>query len=337
MFTDKKLIQTIIHSIVTFSVFLIQTEILAENMSRSAKLRSTVIVNQQKVTLKDVLAIGDHKLDRNLLELDLYEFGESEATVTLSKEFINLRVALSSSAKQTVLAGSDQITVTYRPSVALTDQLIELEAAKVVANTMRVGTNDVRVRLLTPVMSQWIGSTKPQTSFAFDFVFQNQPQLGRQTALLRVLDGGRIIGTKRIQIEAATRQPVITLRKSIRRGEILSNQNLEVTSEFRTMAPELNLNDAVGLTVRRNMTRGSILRPQDLEKTQRQTVQPNVIQTRDAVRLVARKNGLKVVVPQAQAMQSGRIGQIIRVKNLESNRIVTGRVVNADEVAIDLH
>jgi hypothetical protein len=64
--------------------------------------------------------------------------------------------------------------------------------------------------------------------------------------------------------------------------------------------------------------------------------EPIVIRPRDVVRLSVRGQGLTVSIPAAEALQSGRVGDSIRVRNPRSGRIVAGRVVSAGEVEIEL-
>jgi flagellar basal body P-ring formation protein FlgA len=58
-----------------------------------------------------------------------------------------------------------------------------------------------------------------------------------------------------------------------------------------------------------------------------------VIRQRDAVKLVARAGSL-VVTTTGEALQDGRTGQTIKVRNVDSKKVVTGRVVNRNEVQV---
>jgi flagella basal body P-ring formation protein FlgA len=64
---------------------------------------------------------------------------------------------------------------------------------------------------------------------------------------------------------------------------------------------------------------------------------PVLVQAREPVRLIARKGVLKVTVPVAEALQSGKKGQVIRVRNLQSNQVIAGVVVARGEVEVPLN
>ena len=69
--------------------------------------------------------------------------------------------------------------------------------------------------------------------------------------------------------------------------------------------------------------------------TARSASQP-LVKPRDVVRVTARKGSLTVTLHQAEALQSGEAGQLVRVRNLASNRVVVGKVVAAGEVEVAL-
>jgi len=51
---------------------------------------------------------------------------------------------------------------------------------------------------------------------------------------------------------------------------------------------------------------------------------------------VAVRKGVRFTIPAAEAMQSGRKGQIIRVRNLRSKQILTGQVVDRGLIEVPL-
>jgi flagella basal body P-ring formation protein FlgA len=61
---------------------------------------------------------------------------------------------------------------------------------------------------------------------------------------------------------------------------------------------------------------------------------PLLIKTRDLVRLVVHIGAVRVSAL-GEAMQEGRAGQLIRVRNVDSNKTVSGRVVDRGVVEVD--
>ena len=299
-------------------------------------LRPEVVVHQAKVTLRDVIELPPKSLDQSLLSLDLHEFDGQSSVEQISSQFIRLRVALARKLTDVKIGGVESVTIKFEPSVELTDDTIEQQAAESLAIRVRKDSSDVQVHLLLPVMSLWRAPDTPRDYFRFDFLWPDQLTWGRQVMLLRVFDGELLLFTRQIQVETARKCDVIQLLRDAPRGMTISEDMITMKSVFSAeVDPELSVEDALDRSLVRPLSRGSRLSPSDL-KTQSPMALTPVIQALSAVRVVARKNGLQIVIPRAQALQAGAEGQLIRVKNLQSNRIITGRVVNASEVAVDL-
>ena len=62
--------------------------------------------------------------------------------------------------------------------------------------------------------------------------------------------------------------------------------------------------------------------------------EPPVVKSRDPVRLTVRVGGLRITAL-GEALQDGRVGQNIRVRNVDSNKMVTGRVLDRGLVEVD--
>jgi flagellar basal body P-ring formation protein FlgA len=82
----------------------------------------------------------------------------------------------------------------------------------------------------------------------------------------------------------------------------------------------------VGRMAKRPLKAGQILRQSDV------AVSP-VIHKNDLIRLVV-KTGQMTLSVQGKAMQDAAIGQTVRVMNVNSNRQLTGTVIDAGTVAI---
>ncbi len=59
-----------------------------------------------------------------------------------------------------------------------------------------------------------------------------------------------------------------------------------------------------------------------------------ILKARDPVRLVARIGSVQVTA-RGEAVEDGRLGQIVRVRNIDSSRIVSGRLMENNVVEVD--
>ncbi len=87
----------------------------------------------------------------------------------------------------------------------------------------------------------------------------------------------------------------------------------------------------MGRRARRAVAAGRLLEPDDVETEAQAAI---VIQQNDLVHLLARVGPLQVKA-RGEAMQNGRAGQLIQVRNTDSKAIVTGRVVDRSTVEVE--
>lgn len=85
-------------------------------------------------------------------------------------------------------------------------------------------------------------------------------------------------------------------------------------------------NKILGLMARRQITPGMVV-------TNSIVIKPILIKRGSIVNLVARIGNMEVIAT-GQAMQDGYEGQLIRIKNSNSNKIVLGKVVDGDKVQV---
>lgn len=112
-------------------------------------------------------------------------------------------------------------------------------------------------------------------------------------------------------------------------GEIIATDDLEWQPVHLTRLSGSSLTDAqqlIGHMAKRPLKAGQILRQTDV------AVSP-VIKKNDLIRLVVQSGQMTLSV-QGKALQDGALGQAIRVVNVNSNRQLSGTVVDAGTVAV---
>ena len=118
-------------------------------------------------------------------------------------------------------------------------------------------------------------------------------------------------------------------KRLISAGDVIAADDLEWQAVHLSRLSGNSLTDAeqlVGRMAKRPLKAGQILRQSDV------AVSP-VIHKNDLIRLVV-KTGQMTLSVQGKAMQDAAIGQTVRVMNVNSNRQLTGTVIDAGTVAI---
>jgi flagella basal body P-ring formation protein FlgA len=94
--------------------------------------------------------------------------------------------------------------------------------------------------------------------------------------------------------------------------------------------------DVVGYKVIQVVRRGQALTNAVVRSAEAVALDEIVVKKRTLVRLVARRRNLTVTIPQAEALDDGRVGDTIRVRNPQSDRVVSGKVVDSGTVNVSL-
>lgn len=151
---------------------------------------------------------------------------------------------------------------------------------------------------------------------------------GRFTALVTAPAGDpaatQITYTGRaIQVSAV---PILT--RTMRRGSIISEHDIVVRNIPVSRIDSTTLLDAkdlIGMAARRTLKPGRPVSQGDIQE-------PTLVRKNTIVTVIYQSPGLSLTV-QATAMQSGTMGDIINIRNRQSNRTIQATVIGPDQVA----
>jgi flagella basal body P-ring formation protein FlgA len=158
------------------------------------------------------------------------------------------------------------------------------------------------------------------------------PKGGRTVSTtLRVLDGQVAIRTQQVVVQIDPLTQTWVLRGDIGRGQPVTSGDLVSVMRPASEQPADAIRDPAELiaaTARRDLTGGEALVRRALE------VQP-MVPRGQRVTMVAIGRGIRVSAV-GEALAAGRQGDTIRIKNLDSNKVVTGRVSGPQTVQLEL-
>jgi len=291
-----------------------------------------------QIKLGDIANITDSDAARRaaLMKLDLATWDPDQET-TISRGMVEIRILLAGyDSQQVVLSGPDQVVVGLLPKVALTDLGVEQTVFDTLCRQFSIAPEDLRVKLVTPFVGPSLPALEGLVQPRLELMPPPQLPLGRSQLTVRVLDGNRVVAARQLSFEIARRQPVVVATNSLDRGNLVSEEHVREETRFvdgpvdRLTAAQV-IGRRVLLPFRPDevVTLRHVGQPTEVES-------PILVQPRDAVRLIAKKRGLTVTIPVAEALQAGREGQLIRVRNVQSNQVVTGVVVGRGEVHVRL-
>lgn len=127
---------------------------------------------------------------------------------------------------------------------------------------------------------------------------------------------------------------VVMTAKSLDRGHVIRANDLFVDRQDVTDLQEYSSksSDLLGSTMKRPVRALQLLRSSDLETVARGE-NSVLVKRRDPVKMIARIGGMSIIAT-GEALQDGRLKELIRMKNTESGAVVQGRVVAPGEVEV---
>ncbi len=131
-----------------------------------------------------------------------------------------------------------------------------------------------------------------------------------------------------VAVKMRVSRKAVVLKRSVVLGQLLTSSDVEFIEVDVSQGREtpLKLDDIQGVVAARTMKAGQILFPSDIKKE-------DLVKRGQTVKLFSGSLDFEVSVT-AIAEQPGRLGDIVRIKNIESGKILSGQVVGAGEVRL---
>jgi flagella basal body P-ring formation protein FlgA len=134
-----------------------------------------------------------------------------------------------------------------------------------------------------------------------------------------------------ISFRVQSKKKLFVLKQSVKRGDILRSGDILVKDTFITENGGVyptRIEDVIGKAVKKDVAAGNTITCQILEDS-------FVVQRGDAVNIVAENKTLSIQT-KGRTLEKGRVGDLVRVKNLTSDKEIVGRVAGSGTVKVDL-
>ncbi|MBI5760056.1 MAG: flagellar basal body P-ring formation protein FlgA [Planctomycetales bacterium] len=320
-------------------------------------LRTAALVEPREIVIGDVARVtgGNESLRNRIAALDLddapragdsMEFTPPQIEFRLRVAGINMdRVAIrgaavrvtarSTNGERSKITPAVAVSSTSQPESALKRAVTDA-AKKCVLARLPWNTEDVRITLTQP-LGRELQQADPGGRYSCSAELRSSgPPVGRVQVRVFVETEGRSPLEVPVLLDVRHFDNVVVASKTLERGQPIAKGDLFVDRQEVTA-----LNDycssperLVGTKARRSIQALQLVRHTDIEERGKAET-PVLVKRLDVVKLVA-KSGILIVTTSGEALQDGRVGERIRVRNVDSKAIVLGRVISATEVEISL-
>lgn len=272
-------------------------------------------------------------------ELDLWDGTEEPSEeMHITRSLIAARLLLAGcQADMMTFSGATVAEVERIEPRDLTDTEVERLAQHEVAQQLGLDPERVEVRLLGPCVERLKPSDSPLGELD---VIPPLPRTNDPRITVRWIEGGVVKSTLTCGVRIRVSRDWPAAARDLPVGQVLSAADVvtqPVWCQWTEIAPQAD--QCVGKRLKRGLEAQARLTLADMAVPSPASAQPlpaPVIKPRDLIRVSAVRGNLKVVLPSAEALQAGRPGERIRLRNLESQRVITGTVIAAGEVEIQL-
>jgi flagella basal body P-ring formation protein FlgA len=312
---------------------------LASGIGRSAepiavKLRASATVSGSQVTVGDVAELtgGDERRRERIARLDLTELPLTSEPIFVSQQQIIFRLRLAGVEDGAFqMEGPRLVRVSRRASEAL-DHRVLSAARQAIEQRLTSPVEDVNIVAAQPVRLPPLSADGEDIHLEAEL---RSPVAVPGRVMVEVgiyVRGARRLGIP-VWLDVKKMQAMPVALRRIEVGETFAADNVRIEriAVENTQRAAVAAAGLMGRRARRPVFPGRIIEPDDVES---ETQAAAVIHQRDLIHLVAKVGPLEVKA-RGEALQEGRVGQLIQVRNLDSNATVAGRVVDRATVEVD--
>ncbi len=303
------------------------------------QLRDNPIVTSRHVTLADVADVSSTTTSEKTIaeHLDLIELKPTEQATMMNRSYVRIRLQVAGWGSDEIrLSGPEKIFVEYEEPQPIADEDIEVAAMKTIQKVLGIPAEELRVRLVSPFVTALPTGVRNRSDLRVEVLPPTAGRLGQVSLNVMLWEGRNVLARRTGRFEVLRRHRVAVTRVSLQREATISESDIQFENRFlSTKADEPTEEDVYGQRVRISMKPGQILSLRDVVPPAPKRAEMSV-KRGSKVRVIATSGLLKIELRQAEALEDGRIGDYISLRNMESKQVIIGRVVDAGQVAIRL-
>ncbi|EGO64074.1 flagellar basal body P-ring formation chaperone FlgA [Acetonema longum] len=314
--------------LVAFMALIVPKTVWA-NSATAITVAAESIVKGPDITLGEIAAIKgpDNQRIKYLSRIKLGPAPAPGQRTLFTRELLGIRLqAAQADYDGIVWQVPPEFQVTTASQLLAGDRLQKAALAGLKKKLVIDASEDVEVTLLDPVGDR----LAPTGTFSFDVQIPASIRYSTPMSFyLLVQHEGTLY--QRIPLKCTVRRfaPIVVTVRPIKAHEVLTAEKLQLerrdvgrlTADYIT-----DMEKVIGLEVKRTLMTGTVLTASLLN-------QPVQVKRNSPVTIVGRVAGIEITAA-GVALQDGRNGQVIQVRNQSSQRVVAAKVISAGMVQV---
>lgn len=310
-------------------VFVSINTTLADKITINTKEKN--VLKEKKVTFSDIaLVTGDNVELVNLINnLELGRTPWPNSIRRIDVDFMRMRLgSLGIRPKDVIFKGPRIVTVSVESS-KISGPEIAKKAREYLLSTLPMDDRESTIELLRMPEDKWVSRKKDEIVLDAYLVDSGKDR-GNVGVMVNVVSTD---GTSSFRIPVFFKvrvfEYVVIAKKKISRQQPLSGENVFIGRRETTKSSGLafsRIKDIVGKTAVRNIIPNTIITENIVET-------PPTVLKGDLVKLYIKTNGFSMVT-KGLAQETGYIGSIIKVKSVDSKKLIYGRIIDSQNIQI---
>lgn len=301
-------------------------------------LRPYASVGARTIRIADVadLTGGTPALREAVAALDLADAANVRTKTTVTRQQVAFRVQIAEvpSALFRVEGAAETHVEPERCVVSEADVIATAKEA--LLHRLPWNADDISVRLLQPIaVSLGVVASRADVRIKAETHATTMP-LGHVQMDVTLFAAGERLLAFPLYLEVQLIQKVAVCLHKIERGDVLNETNVSFDRRpVDGLRDYLSSPEALsGRRARQALLPGHVLTTTDVEDNPRETGGSPLVRKGEMVKLIVRLGPVNVTVS-GEALQDGRAGQPVRVRNIDSKQVVLGRVTERSLVEVD--
>jgi flagella basal body P-ring formation protein FlgA len=278
-----------------------------------------IAIESETLTLGKIAVItGEEALIAKAGDIELGKFSNPGQIITIDRSLILSRIACSGlPLSNPVLTGAEKVSVRRISTV--------IKAGKIVESASSFLNDSIKEKSIARWEPTKIPADVALSAQISDFELVDR-LVSRGTNGQAIVEISVVAGGKQIETRQVVFRPKFNIRKAIttadiKEGAALTADNTKIENIISDVPEQANWSTPYGLIVSRNLPAGTVVGSNMAKPPQ----PPVVIERNQNVVIRIERAGL-IVTATGKATEKGRLGECIKVKNLDSQRVILAKV-----------
>lgn len=232
------------------------------------------------------------------------------------------------------ISGAERTVVAFEARQQLSDTQVEQQAIVVLTEFMNVAPEDLHVSLQSGFVQALPQNLREMNDVTLKVMPPSRRSLGQVTLSVQLRKNDEVCLTRSAVFDVRRRHRVAVAQISLSRELPLDESNVQFENRFMsTEVDELKPELLLGRNVRGTVVAGSIIQMRDLQLPTRSNADV-LIRKGASVQVVAVARRLRTSIRSVEALEDGRLGERVRLKNRDSGKEIVGEVLGPGQAIV---